>query len=139
MKGLRGMACVYAVVPCFFIVWWLLCARLPWLPFIVFFILALRRGFAIDWPEGDGINNKGKGYFFVTFASRLGGGKADKQQTAFKNQQHGFWLLAFACVGMSGGKASGERLFNIIALWDGFGFGAGFERQYHKTRLCYLA
>lgn len=47
MKGLRGMACVYAVVPCFFIVRLAVRDRLPWLPFIVFFILPYACGFAI--------------------------------------------------------------------------------------------
>lgn len=30
-------------------------------------------------------------------------------------------------------------LFNIIALWDGFGLCNWFAGQYHKMRLCYLA
>jgi hypothetical protein len=37
------------------------------------------------------------------------------------------------------GKASAVGLFNIIALWDGFGFEGGSAGQYHKKRLCYLA
>jgi hypothetical protein len=31
------------------------------------------------------------------------------------------------------------RLFNIMALWDGFGFGGGTVRPYHKKLLCYVA
>ena len=91
MKGLRAMACVYAVVPCFFFVRLAVRDRLPWLPFIVFFCFAIRLWLA---PCLSGASSAliGKGCFFCNLCQPLifWGAKADKQKTALKKQTPGF-------------------------------------------------